>query len=257
MDDTTEIKIVDSPPLNAIPSPHHLLKRIPSLTKVSSWTTEEAERINRTPLLNETEEKHDRWRSSDYSCLERVVIGFHKQERRLLHVAMKLLLHIQLISIFESIFFFMYVSSLEDNGIEKTMSTFINGAVNQCQNMTLSEIDFLNQYLGSYVNRTEINWAGDQSLANRTHWNQHIMDQSWFYVGGISGCFLLLVVYSKLRKIDIEWDAVLVENVIMVCLLAVYEIIFFNTIIFHYMPISSPEISKNAIGRMHDTCGLF
>jgi hypothetical protein len=249
-----EIKIVDSPPMAPIGTPTHRMKRIPSLNMVSAWSAEED--INRSPLLEGLKEEKTNL-AMDHTLLERIVIGYHKHEKRLLHTLLKLVLHIQFISVFESLFFFLYVSTLEDNGLESTVNTFINGAVGACQNMTTLELDFINLYLGPYVNRTEITWEASQHVAERTAWNTHVMNQSWIYVGGLTGLFLLLLVYAKLRKIEWEWDGILVENAIMVGLLAVYEIIFFNTIIFHYKPITSSEISKNAVDQLHDSCGLF
>ena len=249
-----EIKIVDSPPLAPIATPTQRMKRIPSLNKVSAWSAEED--INRSPLLEGLKEEKTN-PLNESTLLERFIIGYHKHEKRLLHTLFKLVLHIQFISVFESLFFFLYVSTLEDNGLERTVNTFINEAVGACQNMTTLELDVINLYLGPYVNRTEITWEASQHVAERMAWNTHVMNQSWFYVGGLTGLFLLCVMYAKLRKIDIEWDTVLIENAIMVCLLAVYEIIFFNTIIFHYKPITSSEISKNAVEKLHDSCGLF
>jgi hypothetical protein len=245
-----EIRIVDSPPLAPLPTPTQRMKRIPSLNHVSSWSPDEE---NKSPLLQE--EKHNY--TTEYALVDRIVISYRKHEKRLVHNLLKLLLHIQFISVFESLFFFFYVSSLEDNGIETTVNTFINGAVGTCQNMTAPQIEFINLYLGPYVNRTEITWEASQHVAERTVWNTHIMNQSWFYVGGLTGAFLLLVAYARLRKIELEWNAISVENLLMVSLLAVYEIVFFNTIIFHYKPITSSEISRNALDKLHDSCGLF
>ena len=50
-------------------------------------------------------------------------------EQQIVATLIKLLLHITLISIFETLFYFLYVSSLENNGIENAINTFINGAI--------------------------------------------------------------------------------------------------------------------------------
>ena len=60
------------------------------------------------------------------------VIHWH-YEKGALEICIKLLLHITLISIFETLFYFLYVSSLENSGIEWTVDTFINGAVAGCK----------------------------------------------------------------------------------------------------------------------------
>jgi len=250
-DDITEIKIVESPTLSSISDNPNLLKRVPSLNRVVSWCEEE----NRTPLINA---QRARSHSHDYSPpFERILLFFTKYESKCVTILLKLILHILLISIFETLFFFMYVSTLEDNGIQNTTNIFINESVNRCTNMTIIELDFINLYIAPYINRTQINIDGDNSYKNRTIYNHNIMNVAWSYVAGISMCFLIFVIYSKVRMLQIEWKMILIENITMVGLLAGYEILFFNNIIYFYLPVSSVEITQHAINRIHDVCHIF
>ena len=266
--DDTPIMIAESPPMTAMPTDSYIFKRIPSLNNVSSRgmdaadaadaaDAEAAEGENRVPLMNHVKEKQERGQYNHPTCVKTVIGCVKKYEKRLLPITIKLLFHIQLISMFETVFFFFYVSSLEDGGIEHTIDAFINGAIEQCHNMTASDISIINSYIGPYVNRTEIDADGTTNQAERAEWNQGIMVQSWVYMVILSGIFLSFVLYSRIRRIEIDWKTISIENLCMVGLLSGYEIIFFNTIIFHYQPISSSEIRKNAIDEFHDTCGLF
>ena len=129
-DEITEIKIDSSPPMMGLPGPTGTslrMKRNPSLTKVSTWNgmmtrehdelvedQEEQKKGNRTPLLQE-ELGRFKHLLEDYSWFEITVIYFNKYEKDVANLLVKLLFHMSLISIFESIFFFFYVSSLEDD----------------------------------------------------------------------------------------------------------------------------------------------
>jgi hypothetical protein len=39
--------------------------------------------------------------------------------------------------------------------------------------------------------------------------------------------------------------------------LALYELMFFNTIIYPYHPISTEEIERNAIEKLQGSCGIL
>jgi len=255
--DDTPIMIAESPPMTAMPTDSYIFKRIPSLNSASSRGIEDTEETHCVPLMKHAKEKQERIPYNDLTCFDKLLFCFHRYEKQLIPITIKLLFHIQLISMFESIFFFFYVSSLEDGGIENTIQTFINGAIEQCQNITASDISMINSYVGPYVNRTEIDAEGSNNQVERAEWNQRIMIQSWVYMIILSGLFLSFVLYSRIRRIEMDWKMISIENLCMVGLLSGYEIIFFNTIIFHYQPVSSSEIRKHAIDKFHDKCGLF
>lgn len=71
------------------------------------------------------------------------------------------------------------------------------------------------------------------------------------------GIFVMALVYIRLRRIEIRWRNVILENVCMVLLLALYELMFFNTIIYPYHPISTAEIGRNAVERLQNECGIL
>lgn len=180
-----------------------------------------------------------------------------KYERQVVEVAIKLLFHITLISIFETLFYFLYVSSLEDNGIEMTVNTFIDGVVNSCENITSLEIQIIDDLLEPYINGTELIIQGNVVESDRVRFNNGISNRAWGYVGGVIGLFILAVVYVKIRKIAIKWKVVVLENLVMVLMLALYELMFFNTIVYSYHPISTEEIERNAIEKLQGSCGIL
>ena len=100
---------------------------------------------------------------------------------------------------------------------------------------------------------TEGNNAGLQRMI----YNELISRRAWAYVGGLMGLFSVLSVYIRCRRIKINWRYIIFENTAMVLLLALYEMMFFNTIIYPYEPISTDEISRDAIRKFQGSCGIL
>jgi hypothetical protein len=180
-----------------------------------------------------------------------------KYEKQIVETFFKMLLHITMISIFETLFYFLYVSSLEDNGIIQTLNTFINEVVSQCRNLTPIQIDIVDDLLEPYINATQIIQQGGLEEVARDKYNRGIAVRAWIYVGCLLGLLVITTVYIKLRRIEIKWRSIILENVTMVLMLALYELMFFNTIIYPYHPISADEIAKNAVITLQDQCGIL
>ena len=184
-------------------------------------------------------------------------IHHYKYEKQIITTLIKLLLHITLISIFETLFYFLYVSSLENNGIENAINTFINGAITDCYNMTVEQIEVIDNVLESYINASEVIQKGNTEELVRYKYNNHISNIAWGYVSGLSGLFIILSVYTRVRKIKINWKNVVLENFAMVILLGLYELLFFNTIVHKYLPISTEELARDAVKKLQTACSVL
>lgn len=165
--------------------------------------------------------------------------------------------HITLISIFETVFFFLYVSKLEDDGINNTIQYFVDGALQSCSNLSQEDTQILNILLDPLVNITNVRNDAIQTQLSREAHNGVLLSQSWFYVGGFGGIFLILAFTALMSKIRIKWVKLITENLIFVLILAAYEFMFFRTIINPYNPVSGPEITWETIQRFSQSCGLF
>jgi len=252
-----ELKTVDSMPgsINELISTNNRLKRPPSLSESFAWTPENIARANQIPLISLAERLEGG--QEDIDQLVKPSIKYWKYEEQIVEVFIKLLLHIVLISIFETLFYFLYVSSLENNGIETTVNTFINDAVANCMNISPLEIQIIDDFLDPYINATQVITKGNNAGIQRMIYNELISRRAWAYVGGLMGLFMALTVYIRCRRIKINWVYIIFENTLMVVLLALYELMFFNTIIYSYEPISTDEISRDAIRKFQGSCGIL
>lgn len=257
-----ELKNVDSMPgsINELISVNKRLRRPPSLSDSFAFSPENIARANLIPLISSSERLEVLPEESKPVVKETVIepaVVHWKYEKRIVEVSIKLLLHIALISIFETLFYFLYVSTLEDNGIETTVNTFINGAANGCENMSQSEIQMINAILDPYINASDIISTGNNEELMRNSYNSSIAKRAWIYVGGIMGLLAVMTLYIRLRRIKINWKYIILENTAMVGLLALYELMFFNTIIYPYHPISTAEIGRNAVEKLQLQCRIL
>jgi hypothetical protein len=184
-------------------------------------------------------------------------INHYKYEKQIVATLIKLLFHITLISIFETLFYFLYVSSLENNGIENAINTFIKAAIEDCYNMTIEQIEVIDNVLETYINASDVIQKGNTEKLVRHKYNKHISNIAWGYVSGLAGLFVILSVYTRVRKIKINWKNVVLENFAMVILLGLYELLFFNTIVHKYLPISTEELAQGAVEKLQTACRVL
>ena len=178
-------------------------------------------------------------------------------ETWLVNLGLRFLFHITLISIFETVFFFLYISGLEDNGILSTINYFVSSVVTSCSNLTEAERDVSNRFLQLFLNTSQIAAQSQSALLERTLFNNQLLQRSWIYVGAVGGLFVCLAIHSRMRRISVQWKSLVLENIGLVALLAAYEFMFFTTIIMPFKPISAQEISENAILQIQSTCRLL
>ena len=256
-----ELKTVDSMPgsINELISVNNRLKRPPSLSESFAWTPDNIARANLFPLISSVERLDVV--PEDITTMEELEVKpgivHWKYEKQITEIFIKLLLHIVLISIFETLFYFLYVSSLENNGIVTTVNTFINNAVTTCENMSPLQIQIIDDFLDPYINASQVIEKGDNEESQRMVYNELISRRAWAYVGGLLGLFVVVTGYIKWRRIKINWRYIIFENTAMVGLLALYEVMFFNTIIYPYHPVSTDEIARDAVEKFQSSCGIL
>ncbi len=178
-------------------------------------------------------------------------------ETKALNAILRFLFHITLISIFESVFFFYYVSSLEDNGINNTLGQLLDGVVSSCTNSTALSRNITNDLLSLFLNSTVIIAEGNNAYGARKVTNDRLYMRAWIYVGALSGLFALLTAVAVARKVHVKWKKLVLENLVLVAILGAYEYTFFSTIIFPYTPITGDEIARNAVYEFQGRCGLL
>ena len=252
--------------LNVIISDQNRLRRPPSLSESYAWDPNNIERTlasnysssanlnTLVPLINTQSEQS---LSIPIQSQAQSLADHETQQEIILNNIFRFLFHINLISLFETIFFFFYVSSLEDNGIVTTVNQLINGLVSTCSNFTETERQITNDILELLVNATQIINTGYAASQQRLQYNNTLFSKSWIYVGALSGLLAAFIGIVQYKKLKIQWKSLILENIGLVIILAVYEYMFFTTIIVPYHPITGPEIEQNTVFELQNHCGLF
>jgi hypothetical protein len=169
----------------------------------------------------------------------------------------RFLFHITLISIFETVFFFHFVSKDEDDGILATTNFYTNSFLDRCAKFSFNETALVNYLLGPYVNASIIINDGIGARRARSESNASLNALSWTYVGILSALMAGVGVVGLACKYNIRWSYIVVENIVLVAMLGLYEFMFFETIIKKYAVESPQEISGLFVQGLQQRCGLL
>jgi len=170
---------------------------------------------------------------------------------------MSFLFHISLISLFETIFFFQFISVSEDTGIQKTLDGYITNILNSCTTWSSNQTLFVNDVLSLLINISEVTEAYESAVLERHAFNRGLQVQSWMYVATLVSSTLVIGWIGKCAPLRLAWKRILVDNLIMVSLLGAYEFLFFRTIIYNYESMTLPELNQFIVNQLQQTCGIF
>lgn len=164
-------------------------------------------------------------------------------------------IHIFLVSVFETIFFFQYVSKREDNGVLDTINTYYLPLVDTCPSWS-NETRQVISILLKDIDYRQIEASGSLSNANRHIDNQGLLNDS---LVSSAVCFVFMVGGMMLlmkKKVPVRWWVIGVENISMVVLLGIYEYLFFSFVIYKYATISTPELNSYIVKGLASCVGL-
>jgi len=155
---------------------------------------------------------------------------------------LKTSIHIFFISIFETFFFFSFVSASENTGIINTINTFYEPIKDACPGWPGNIHEVLYEIL-IQLNISTVDADSTVGRNDRNAYNNGLFTDSQ----NISIIFLAVVVCLSfihcVKGIRVPWTEIIVENVIMVGMLGIYEYLFFKEIIYRYNTLSKPEMN--------------
>ena len=165
--------------------------------------------------------------------------------------------HITLISIFETVFFFQFVSQTEDKGLQKMVEGYVNGILTSCDTWSPNTTLFVNEALTLFINTTTVQEEGQQAVQNRHSQNDALQLQAWLYMAGLASVTVVTVLLGHQASLRLAWKRILIDNALMVTLLGLYEFVFFKTIIYRYQNMSLPELNEYVVNELQQSCGLL
>jgi hypothetical protein len=171
--------------------------------------------------------------------------------------AISFLFHILLISIFETLFFFLFISKSEDTGIQNTINGYVQGVVSQCSRWSRNESAVITEFLTLFLNASDVLNAAARSGEKRRYYNFMLQVQAWVYVLILTLVFTITALAYSIRDVKIKWKSVVADNICMILLLGLYEYFFFRTIIYKYQSLSDSELDGYIVAQLQTQCGLL
>ena len=168
-----------------------------------------------------------------------------------------LCIHISLIALFETVFFFQFISKSEDNGILKTIDKYVYELADTCYNWPANVTISVNDILLLFVNPQNVSLIAANAADSRASYNRNLQIQAWMYFVSLTAFTGVLSGIAVWKRLKFHWKRVFIENIAMVTLLGIYEFAFFRTIIYNYVSLSMPEIDEHAVTILHNMCRFF
>ena len=167
------------------------------------------------------------------------------------------LFHILLISVFETLFFFLFISKSEDMGIQNTIEGYVTEVVSQCSVWNKTESTIISDILALFLNSSAILGDASRSGEKRKYYNFMLQVQAWVYVLILLLIFTITALAYTIRDVPIKWKNVIIDNVCMILLLGLYEYFFFRTIIYRYQSLSDSELDGYIVTQLQTQCSLL
>ena len=154
-------------------------------------------------------------------------------------------IHIFFISIFEPIFYLNYVVTLEYDFIMNKIIDETNILYKQYIGYTANTRDFIDTVIlgDKYKTLAKLKIKKDEVIEYKNTQRDVLYIQGIIYSSCILGFILLLSFYKYIRKRNTQFCKILLENIVMILFLFIYEYIFFNNFILKYNTIDTAEIN--------------
>lgn len=168
--------------------------------------------------------------------------------------ALRFSIHLTLISVFETLFFWLFVSQSEDAALVHLVNSYTTNVLASCAAMPPQQRATVTGLIDVFVNQTVVDTLGAAAAADRAAWNGGLRNASWYYVGGLAGLTVTLSALARCLKRRVPWRSLLAENVVLVALLGLYEWMFFHTVVFRYKAVTPAELDQMVVDELLTSC---
>ena len=160
------------------------------------------------------------------------------------------ILHLSLLSFFENIFYFYYISDQEDKGISNNILSITKDIGKNCIYLPLDIRLLIIDYINNNFNITQYNLAyNDRSIQNK-----QLFFYSMNYLYVFISITMLVLFLLVIKKEFIKIKEVIFDTVIIFGIFTLYEYIFFTKIIINYLPIDTYELEYLSTNQLKLSC---
>jgi len=164
------------------------------------------------------------------------------------------ILHLVLIATFELIFFNFYIIQYENNALVGLTDQIISPLISSCSVLSNRSKIIVDDFIKVFVNKTTINNNAYNGYIQRQNVNTTLLLKSIYYYIGLIVFFIIILLFNIRLKKKIHFGIIVIDNIIMIMILGIYEYIFFKNIVFNYLMISPSELIQNIIKKIINTC---
>ena len=164
-------------------------------------------------------------------------------------------IHLFLIAMFELIFFFNFVTKYEDRALVDVFNQITYQFTSICSTLNQSDKTLIDDFLSMFLNTTKINQDANNSYNIRSIYNNTLLLKAFYYFLFVSVINVLLILLNCIwfrRKIN--YKTIIIDNLVMITFLGLFEYLFFSTIIFNYQTISPNELNKQISDTILKNC---
>lgn len=172
----------------------------------------------------------------------------------LLRWSLRFAVHLSLVSLFETLFFWLFVSRTEDAALISLVNSYSKGLLNQCSSMNGTQRALFMEFVNILVNQTQVQMRGAAAGADRAAFNGNLLTTSWIYVGSLGALTGSLVGSAVYSHAPIQWRQLGLENLALILILGIYEFMFFRTVVYPYQAISMPELDRMLMNEIDASC---
>ena len=177
------------------------------------------------------------------------------KDSQVINKLISITVHVSLISVFENIFFWQFISKSEDTALQTTIDSFLQTTLLSCQSWG-NATQIVRDLFNLFVNQTQINQQAIQASNARSQINYNLFIQSWLYYIGLISLVIISSIVTYCKKYRIRWKEVATDNILLVVLLGLYEFTFFKTIAMQYVNITLPELENHIVNELQNQCGI-
>ena len=222
-------------PLDEQPPPFHRIQTIPSSLELMAAAAAEEEATQEPPSTN-------RW-----SCISPFTVTVHT-------AALHGIFHLLLISLFETLFFWLFVSRQEDSALTGLVNTYTGRAFATCATMSPLQRADLREWVSVFLNTSTAITEAATAAEERQAFNSALLRNSWLYFGGLATAFGLLTSTAHLRRLPVRWTHLIGENLALVTFLGLYEWMFFRTVALQYRAVTPAELDGMVVSEFLTDC---
>ena len=162
-------------------------------------------------------------------------------------------LHVLILFSFLTIFFFAFISHLEQKSVDDALTGAINGQVGELLNnidkYAPSNIKIQWKTLNDIAENIQRDAVGALPEVKKNHRTLLIIGVSM--IVGLFALFSALYVYFGVFKgMQIGWKRILIENLIVFGFVGIIEYLFFTKVAIKYVPVTPDLLSKTILDRV-------